>query len=102
MFWSPVTASSRNGDTFPTPCCMRQSAKAGCSMPPSEGVLLLLRKAAEDEALRDEVLESRRVSDAIFSCHAQQAVEKLLKAVLAEAGVHYPLTQRLAQLIDLM
>ena len=52
-------------------------------MPPNEGTLLLLRKSAEDEALLDEVLESPRVTDAIFGFHAQQSVEKLLKAVLS-------------------
>jgi HEPN domain-containing protein len=71
-------------------------------MPPSEAALLLLRKAAEDEALLDEVLESPRVTDAIFGFHAQQSAEKLLKASLAQAGVAYPLTHRLGQLIDLI
>jgi HEPN domain-containing protein len=71
-------------------------------MPPSEAALLLLRKAAEDEALLDEVLESLRVTDAIFGFHAQQSAEKLLKAVLAQVGVLYPLTHRLGQLIDLV
>jgi HEPN domain-containing protein len=71
-------------------------------MPPNDATLLLLRKAAEDEALLDEVLDSPRVTDAIFGFHAQQATEKLLKAVLSDAGVLYPLTHRLAQLIDLI
>jgi HEPN domain-containing protein len=71
-------------------------------MPPSEATLLLLRKAGEDEALLDEVLDSRRVTDAIFGFHAQQSVEKLLKAVLSDASILYPLTHRLAQLIDLI
>jgi HEPN domain-containing protein len=71
-------------------------------MPPRKAALLLLRKAAEDEALLDEVLESPRVTDAIFGFHAQQTAEKLLKAVLAQAGVLYPLTHRLGQLIDLV
>ena len=70
-------------------------------MPPSEAALLLLRKAAEDETLLDEILESTRVTDAIFGFHAQQSAEKLLKAVLSQAGVLYPLTHRLGQLIDL-
>ncbi|MEA2045355.1 MAG: HEPN domain-containing protein [Euryarchaeota archaeon] len=33
--------------------------------------------------------------------HGQQAAEKLLKAVLADAGITYPITHRLAELIDL-
>lgn len=71
-------------------------------MPPTEAALLLLRKAAEDEALLDEVLGSSRVSDAIFGFHAQQSAEKLLKAALSQASVLYPLTHRLGQLIDLI
>jgi HEPN domain-containing protein len=71
-------------------------------MPPTEAALLLLRKAAEDEALLDEVLESARVTDAIFGFHAQQSAEKLLKAALAQAGVAFPRTHRLGQRIDLI
>jgi HEPN domain-containing protein len=43
---------------------------------------LLLRKAAQDEALLGEVLTSDQVSDEIIGFHCQQAVEKLLKALL--------------------
>lgn len=71
-------------------------------MLPNEGALLLLRKAAEDEALLDEVVESIRVSDAIFGFHSQQAAEKLLKATLSGAGVLYPFTHRLRDLIELI
>jgi hypothetical protein len=40
-------------------------------MKPREQALLLLRKAAQDEALLDEVLTSEHVSDKIigFHCH---------------------------------
>jgi HEPN domain-containing protein/predicted nucleotidyltransferase len=43
----------------------------------------LLHLAGDDVALLETVLESGRVSDAIFGFHAQQAAEKLLKAVFA-------------------
>ena len=49
-----------------------------------EQALLLLKKAADDEALLQEVIESRQVSDEIFGFHCQQAVEKLLKALLSD------------------
>ena len=52
-------------------------------MKPREQALLLLRKAAQDEALLDRVLESIEVSDEIIGFHCQQA-EKLLKALLSD------------------
>jgi HEPN domain-containing protein len=51
-----------------------------------EQAMLLLRKAAQDEALLDAVLESELVSDEVFGFHCQQAAEKLLKALLSELG----------------
>jgi HEPN domain-containing protein len=47
-----------------------------------EQALLLLRKAAQDEALLDQVLTSDQVSDEIIGFHCQQAAEKILKALL--------------------
>ena len=67
-----------------------------------EQALLLLAKAAEDEALLDEILESRRVSDAMVGFHLQQAAEKLLKAVLSEVGAHFRRTHNLRRLMDLL
>jgi len=54
-----------------------------------ERALLLLRKAAQDEALLDEVLSSDQVSDEIIGFHCQQAAEKILKALLSEVGVRF-------------
>jgi len=45
-------------------------------MKPHELALLYLQKAAEDEALLDEVLTSPRVSDGAIGFHCQQAAEK--------------------------
>jgi len=67
-----------------------------------EQALLLVRKAADDEALLEEILSSRQVSDEIFGFHCQQAVEKLLKALLSLAGVGYPRTHNLRLLMDLL
>jgi len=67
-----------------------------------EQALLLLRKAAEGEALLVEVISSRRVSDEIFGFHCQQAAEKLLKALLSESGVDFPRTHNLRLLMDLL
>lgn len=51
----------------------------GCCMKQHEQALLYLQKAAEDEVLLDEVLDSIRISDSVIGFHCQQAVEKFLK-----------------------
>ena len=57
--------------------------------------MLFLRKAAQDEALLDAVIESDKVSDEVIGFHCQQAAEKMLKALLSELGqragktIHY-------------
>ena len=67
-----------------------------------EQASLLLKKAAEGEALLSEVLTSQRVSDEIFGFHCQQAAEKLLKALLSAGGVDFPKTHNLRLLMDLL
>jgi HEPN domain-containing protein len=67
-----------------------------------EQVWLYLRKATEDEALVDEVIDSPRVSDAAIGFHCQQAAEKLLKAFLTHQGIRFRRTHDLKELMDLM
>jgi len=67
-----------------------------------EQALLYLNKAAEDEVLVDEVIASSRVSDAVIGFHCQQAVEKLLKALLSHGGVRFRKTHDLRELMDLL
>jgi len=67
-----------------------------------EQALLLLKKAMEDAALLAEVLSSERISNEIFGFHAQQAAEKLLKALLSEFSVNFPRTHNLRLLVDLL
>lgn len=50
----------------------------------------LLRRAADDEAAVQAMLPLEPVTDAIVGFHAQQAVEKSLKAVLATRNVDFP------------
>jgi HEPN domain-containing protein len=64
-----------------------------------EQASLLLRRAAEDEALVDEVIDSPNVSDAVIGFHCQQVAEKLLKAALAAIDVPYPWTHDIRRLI---
>src|SRR6266702_3816111 len=67
-----------------------------------EQAMLLVKKAADDEALLAEILSSSHVSDEIFGFHCQQAAEKLLKALLSQAGIGYPRTHHLRLLMDLL
>lgn len=67
-----------------------------------EQALLFIRKAAEDEALLAEVVSAARISNEIYGFHAQQAAEKLLKALLSEYGIPFPRTHNLRLLMDLL
>jgi HEPN domain-containing protein len=67
-----------------------------------EQALLLLRKAAQDETLLDEVLTSDQVSDEIIGFHCQQAAEKILKALLSDAGVRFRKTHEIGALMALL
>jgi HEPN domain-containing protein len=58
---------------------------------------LLLVKAAEDEAVL-----AADVPDGPFGFHVQQAVEKLLKALLCQLAVKYKRTQDLEYLMQLL
>ncbi|HXJ42428.1 MAG TPA: HEPN domain-containing protein [Bryobacteraceae bacterium] len=64
-----------------------------------EQALLLLRKAAQDEALLAQVLHSPNVSDEIVGFHCQQAAEKLLKALLSDMGTAFRRTHELGALV---
>lgn len=62
---------------------------------------LLLARAAEDATAASELLLIGRVTDAIVAFHAQQAVEEVLKAVLASREIDFPLTHDLRALEEL-
>lgn len=55
---------------------------------------ILVTKAAEDE----RALHAIENSDAIVGFHAQQAVEKLMKALLSQLAVEFELTHNLERL----
>lgn len=54
---------------------------------------VLLGLACDDELAARALLPVKGVTDAIVGFHAQQAVEKSLKAVLAYRGVAFPHTR---------
>ena len=67
-----------------------------------EQAVLLLRKAAQDEALLDEILTSGKVSDEIVGFHCQQAAEKILKALLSDLGIRFRKTHEIGALTLLL
>lgn len=67
-----------------------------------EWVRLLLHKAAQDEAAVAGLMGDPHLDDEIIGFHAQQAVEKSLKAWLAHLGVDYPKVHSIETLLDLL
>ncbi len=68
--------------------------------PDREEAERLLRKADQDEAVVRRCAELPEIADAIIGFHAQQAVEKSLKAVLAANGEEFPWTHDLRFLLE--
>ena len=60
---------------------------------------MMLGLARDDLTALEEMKGSARISDRTFGFHAQQAVEKALKAWLAVLGVDYPKTHDLDELL---
>ena len=74
-------------------------------MPAPDGRALAERlstKARGDELVLDRLIEDPEVPDDVLGFHAQQAVEKLLKAALASVGAVPPRTHDLGRLNDLV
>lgn len=61
----------------------------------------LLRRAADDEAAAKALLPVRSVTDVIVGQHAQQGVEKAIKAVLAAQDIEFPFIHDIAGLMVL-
>jgi HEPN domain-containing protein len=75
------------------------------SLPPRKGrdlARVLLDRADGDLALVRRVLDDAEIPDAIVGFHAQQAVEKSIKAVLAARGIKYTKTHALGYLVGLV
>lgn len=71
-------------------------------MTTSEQALLLLRKASQDRAVLEKLVDDPEISDETLGYHAQQAAEKLLKALLAHGGHDYPRSHNIGLLLDLL
>ena len=64
--------------------------------------LVLLKKAAQDEFVMLKLMECAESPNEAIAFHAQQAVEKSMKAVLASRGVRFRKTHDLTELVDLL
>jgi len=67
-----------------------------------EHARLLMEKAAEDLYVLRQLIGDADAPDAVIGFHAQQAVEKLLKAVLTSRTVAFSRTHDIAALLDLL
>jgi HEPN domain-containing protein len=71
-------------------------------MPDLEHARLMLRLAQDDLAAMEVLETSARISPSIFGFHAQQAVEKALKAWLSLLDVACPRIHALYELLNLL
>jgi HEPN domain-containing protein len=71
-------------------------------MTASDQALLLIRKAGQDQAVLERLINDPENNDDTLGFHAQQAAEKLLKALLALGGHTYPRSHSIGILIDLL
>jgi HEPN domain-containing protein len=71
-------------------------------MPPLEHAELLMRKARQDEYTVEKLASDPGSPDEVIGFHAQQAVEKMMKAVLAGRSISYRRTHDLVELLELL
>jgi len=69
---------------------------------PSETALGLLRRARDDGYVADRPAQDPAAPDWVIGFHAQQAVEKAIKAVLTNVNVVSPRTHNIAMLLALL
>lgn len=63
---------------------------------------MLFRKGEEDAYALERLAGDPKVSESVVGFHAQQAVEKFMKAVLADRAIEFPRTHNLALLLDML
>jgi len=63
---------------------------------------LLMEKAAGDEKILVRLIDDEDIPDDGLGFHAQQAVEKMIKAVLAKSEIAYERTHNIAYLLKLL
>jgi HEPN domain-containing protein len=71
-------------------------------MQSAELAQVLLLKGRQDQCAMDRLLEDSSIPDEIVGFHAQQAVEKMIKAVLAQRAIEFERTHKLRRLVALL
>jgi len=79
-----------------------ETAVSSQELEPNELAALLARKANEDAVALREFEANKEIADSILGFHAQQAIEKWLKAILAGNAIDFEYTHDLRHLIDLV
>lgn len=73
------------------------------SAPGAKSIAQMLLEAARQDAAACKILSaSESIGDAVIGFHAQQAVEKAIKAVLSHRRIEFRRTHDLVTLIDLL
>ncbi len=67
-----------------------------------EHALELLELAKRDFTALENMLDARFFADEIFGFHAQQAVEKAIKAWIASLSLEYPISHDLRRLLNVL
>lgn len=78
------------------------AARGGYCMNGIDEARSLLRLAHKDFLALQGMMDGSVFADEIFGFHAQQAMEKSLKAWLASVGSQFPLTHDLTRLLSLL
>jgi HEPN domain-containing protein len=76
--------------------------KGGVYMARSEQIDILLYKAQQDEKVVRCLMDDSEISDEVIGFHVQQAIEKLLKALLVHLNIDFPKTHVLELLVELL
>ena len=63
---------------------------------------LLMESARQDVAVCNLLSPNTSIGDAVIGFHAQQAIEKSIKAVLSQSGIEFRRTHDLITLLDLV
>ena len=61
-----------------------------------------MHKATQDLAVVNKLIDDPAIDDETLGYHAQQAAEKLIKALLAHGGHDYPRSHNIGLLLDLL
>lgn len=71
-------------------------------MKPRDLAMRFLSKSSQDELVLDKLINDHDIADEVWGFHAQQAAEKMIKAVLSYQGIRFRKTHDITELMDLL